>query len=72
MWLHGQKIDLPIVEFREQVPLVEDRVDAFLCDDPLLAHLFHSKFFNTSFVLNSPNSSEASLADDIMREKVIL
>ena len=55
--------DERILELRQDLPLINDWLDAALCYYSCFTHLFHGKVLLCLFAFNSPYFAEATLAD---------
>ena len=64
--------DEHILKLREDLPLVDNRFDTALGDDPRLGHLLHGVVLLGFLTLDSPHLTEASLPDAEMVDKVCL
>ena len=60
------------MELGEDLPLVDNRLDAPLSDDSGLAHLFHCEVLLSLLALDSPDFAEAALSDAVVIHKVTL
>ena len=64
--------DEQILKLGEDLPLVNDRLDTALGDDPRLGHLLHSVVLLGFLTLDSPYLAETSFTDAEMVDEVCL
>lgn len=59
-----------MLKLGQQFSFVQNRVDAFLCDNFCFIHFFHCIGLSISFHNNAPNFSETSFSNDIVKLEV--